>query len=687
MPAFAPPTVTPTRPAARFLVRRSALLGLTATATLLVAANARADDDAAAEIDGLEPVITVIGDRIRLDTIPGSATVIDAGVLVESRVFTINEAMRKVPGVFARDEEGLGLRPNLGVRGLNPTRSGKVLLLEDGIPIAYAPYGDNATYYHPPVERFERIEVLKGSGQIAYGPHTVGAVINYITPPVPDDREGRLVGSFGNKDFREIHGVVGDTFGSTGFIAHGTYKETDGARDNMHFEVGDVNLKVAHALTERQAVTVRASYYDETSQVTYSGLTLAEWQADPYQNPFKHDTMDAQRFGTSATHRFELSPAVSLTTNAYYTYFNRDWWRQSSNSAQRPNDASDPACAGMANLSTTCGNEGRLRQYWTAGLEPRAAVQHGLFGVDNVAEAGIRYHVEDQFRVQANGDNPTSREPGTGGNAGIREDSDRTVEAMSAFVQNRFDFGRWTVTPGVRFEHVDYERTDNLTAAKGKSTVDEVVPGIGTTYEVLPQMVMFAGVHRGFAPPGVADIVTAAGGSVELDAELSWNYELGLRANPRDGLSYEADAFPHGFRKPDRASQRRRRFGRGTHQRRRNSAAGTRAVGQRVKHGFRRMAVRSLCARVLHMARGCGIRRRAVQQHCRLRHRQRDRQPPALRARAPARGHGRCAHRLRTRGIARRRLHQFVLHRRSQYRRDHRERAARAKCRATRSGT
>ena len=118
-------------------------------------------------------------------------------MLEESRVFTINEALRKVPGVFARDEEGFGLRPNLGIRGLNPTRSSKVLLLEDGIPITYAPYGDNATYYHPPVERFDHIEVLKGSGQILFGPHTVGGVINYITPAVPDavdGHAGRLAG-------------------------------------------------------------------------------------------------------------------------------------------------------------------------------------------------------------------------------------------------------------------------------------------------------------------------------------------------------------------------------------------------------------------------------------------------------------------------------------------------------------
>jgi Fe(3+) dicitrate transport protein len=364
---------------------------------------------------------------------------------------------------------------------------------------------------------------------------------------VPEDLEGRVVTTFGNKGFGELHGSVGDTFGNTGFIAHGSYKQTDGARENMHFDVADVNLKVAHELTERQAVTFRASYYDELSQVTYSGLTLAEWRDDPYQNPFKNDEMDAGRFGTSVTHRFNMNPAVAFTTNLYYTAFSRDWWRQSSNSSQRPNDASDPNCGGMANLNATCGNEGRLRDYWTAGLEPRVSVQHGLFGVDNVTEAGLRYHAEDQSRIQANGDTPNARRAGTGRNAGIKEDSDRTVTAYSGFVQNRFDFGRWTVTPGVRFEHVDYERTDNLTGARGESTIDQWIPGLGATFEALPALVVFAGVHRGFGPPGVADIVTAAGGSVDLDAELSWNYELGMRANPADGVAYEATLFRMDF--------------------------------------------------------------------------------------------------------------------------------------------
>ena len=164
-----------------------------ATISILLASTAAQAEDRQPATDAeLEPVIVVIGKRSNLDTIPGSGMVLDQSVLEESHVFSVNEALRKVPGVFARDEEGFGLRPNLGIRGLNPTRSAKLLMLEDGIPLAYAPYGDNASYYHPPVNRFERIEVLKGSSQIMFGPQTLGGLVNYITPGVPAGLEGSL---------------------------------------------------------------------------------------------------------------------------------------------------------------------------------------------------------------------------------------------------------------------------------------------------------------------------------------------------------------------------------------------------------------------------------------------------------------------------------------------------------------
>lgn len=503
-------------------------------------------DSAPAQVT-VEPSVLVIGTRYKLDRIPGSGEILDREVLEAARVFTANEALRKVPGVLARDEEGFGLRPNFGIRGLNPTRSSKVLLLEDGLPLTYAPYGDNASYYHPPIDRFERIEILKGSGQILFGPHTVGGVVNFITPPPPRDFDARFTVQGGNRAYRELHAEVGDAFGDTGTILNATRKETDGVRENMHFEVTDLNLKLVQALTEHQSLSLRASYYDEDSQVPYSGLTLAEYRADPRANPFVSDDFQVYRWSTALTHELAVSDGVRLTTSAYYTYFNRDWWRQSSNSSQRPNDASDPNCGGMANLSTTCGNEGRLRQYSTAGFEPRLRLDTALFGAEQHTDLGIRVHAESQYRVQANGDAPDSRVAGSGPNGGIRENSERDVEAISAFAQTQFVIGSLSVTPGVRFEEIDYERRDLMTGLGGTTSVSEVIPGFGINYQLTSGSVIFTGVHRGFSPPGVADIVTAAGGSTDLDPELSWNYELGVRSSPRAGVTLEATLFRMDF--------------------------------------------------------------------------------------------------------------------------------------------
>jgi Fe(3+) dicitrate transport protein len=487
--------------------------------------------------------VVVIGSRENLGKIAGSGDILGQDLLENARVFTINEALRKVPGIYARDEEGMGLRPNIGIRGLNPTRSTKVLLLEDGLPLAYAPYGDNASYYHPPVERFERIEVLKGAGQVAFGPQTIGGVINYITPAPPEDLSGRLSISGGNRDFREIHGDVGDTFGDTGWLLSATHKESQGSRDNIDLRLDDVSGKLTHSFNDRHALTFKGSYLREDSDLTYSGLTLAEYQADLRQNPFVNDNFELYRWGTSLTHAWTPSSTMELTTSVYYSYFNRDWWRQSSNSGQRPNDASDPACGGMANLNTTCGNEGRLRQYKTYGIEPRLNVRGQWLGLDTEVSTGLRYHEEEQFRVQANGDTPTARTPGTGVNAGLRENQERYTDAVSGFVQVALTRGDVTVTPGIRYEQIDYERVNFLNGTRGSTDLDQWIPGIGATWQVSDTVNLFAGAHRGFAPPRVEDIITPSGGSVDLDAELSWNYELGLRAEPWAGVSLELTAF------------------------------------------------------------------------------------------------------------------------------------------------
>jgi Fe(3+) dicitrate transport protein len=502
------------------------------------------------------PTIEVIGRVDRFARIPGSAMVLDRATLLRSRVFTTAEALRKVPGVHVRDEEGFGLRPNFGIRGLSPTRSTTVMLLEDGIPFTLAPYGDNAAYYHPPIERFDRIEILKGSGQILFGPRTIGGVINFITPDVPEHTSGEIAVSGGSREFLNTRARFGGSWGGAGLLLDLSRRQGDGARENIGSTLHDATLKSVLPLGTSQSVVFKVNYYTERSQITYSGLTEAEWAAAPRSNLFRNDSLLLSRIGASATHRIALGTAASVTSAVYGYRISRDWWRQSSNSAERPNDASDPACGGVANLSTTCGNQGRLRDYGVAGLESRLRLDGNALGVPHQLDAGIRLHRESQDRLQVNGGFPGARTPGPSSdtNSGVVEDNLRRNSAYALFAQERILLGPWTVTPGIRLEHVRYQRVNrrpvpgNPEGVEGRTSLTEVVPGLGITFAPSGTTTLFAGLHRGFSPPRTEDLINnSTGGVVELGPELSWNAELGLRSQPAAGLAVEATAFRMAF--------------------------------------------------------------------------------------------------------------------------------------------
>lgn len=122
----------------------------------------------AEETQYLAPAVEVIGSERNLELIPGSGTVLGEDQVEREKYTSVQEALRETPGVHYRGEDGIGLTPNIGIRGINPDRSEKILILEDGMPAGLAPFSENAAYYIPPVERMEKVELLKGSGSILF---------------------------------------------------------------------------------------------------------------------------------------------------------------------------------------------------------------------------------------------------------------------------------------------------------------------------------------------------------------------------------------------------------------------------------------------------------------------------------------------------------------------------------------
>jgi Fe(3+) dicitrate transport protein len=504
---------------------------------------------------------TIIGGRQGIVDLGGSAAVVDSEELYTSHVFTTAEALRKVPGVVVRDEEGFGMRPNIGIRGLNPTRTTKTLLLEDGLFLSYAPYGDNASYFHPLMDKYSSVEVFKGTDMLRYGPQTIAGTINYVTPTPPKEPAGFVAGTMGNRDYYNGQFNYGGWAGNFGGMVDYIHKEGQGARDNTHHQVDDLSVKGIAQVSPDSAFIAKFNYFTEDSQVTYSGITDAELANFGIRyNPFKNDEFNTERYGLSLTNNWDVTDAISVTTSVYHNTFDRDWWRQASTTTDTQCGFTAARGAGLAVDPDTCNQrQGRLRSYEATGIQQTWSFENQVSNaVRNLFQAGWRYHVEDQERLQintfANNIKPgLGSVTGTGGTAtalnpiSLSENNSRDTDALSFWASNTFEFDQFSVTPIARFESIDSSRTNNMTGARGTDEIDKVIPGVSVGYDVNSRVKLFAGVHEGFAPPRVEDVIDNAGGSIDLGADSSINVEAGFKSEIVSGIVVDATYFRNDF--------------------------------------------------------------------------------------------------------------------------------------------
>jgi len=509
--------------------------------------------------------LVIIGDDASASALPGSAHVVTSEDLETMKYTDIHKAVREVPGVYLKEEDGYGLRPNIGIRGSGSGRSSKITLMEDNVMIAPAPYSAPAAYYSPTFGRMNGIEVLKGPDLLRYGPYTVGGAINLRSTPIPSSEAGNVTTEISENAGKRIHSWYGNSTDNAGFVIETFQDETNGFKElqqssrDTGFEKQDYVAKArfnsdASADVYHQ-LDLKFQYSEELSNETYLGLTDDDFRRDPNKRYFlsQLDNMDNRHKGYSARHLVELTEDLSLTTTLYRNEFKRNWYKGNFNNLIEAANNGDQTAYSQLQGTEPVGPftlTNGAREYLSQGIEVKADYGLTLAGMRHDITIGARVHEDEADRFQPkdryeqviNNGRPAfefvEQIAPTGGDNRIDE-----AEALNLFLADRIAITPdLTVTALLRYEDIETsqtrwstsERTSASETETASNDTSEVLPGLGATYRLSPTVTLIGGVHRGMAPAG--------SGGTNVEPELSTNFEAGARYND-GGLRAEAIVF------------------------------------------------------------------------------------------------------------------------------------------------
>ncbi|MBT3796466.1 MAG: TonB-dependent receptor [Candidatus Marinimicrobia bacterium] len=525
------------------------------------------------EVIELDPIM-VIKNITRLDNDflrpPGSIDLVSFSDLKRYNDTDVNRILARIPGVYVQEEDGFGLRPNIGMRGTGVERSSKINIMEDGIPISPAPYASPAAYYSPTAGRMHSLEARKGSSQIKYGPHSTGGAINYVSTPIPSNYKSNLNLLGGTNNAYTIKANIGKSIGSFGYLFEILHDENDGFKqlDFSNNKTGYTKTDFMGKLRYKSnllnlfpnAIELKFSSTNELSDETYLGLTEQDYSINPYRrySSSQNDQMKADHTQFSLTNSIQFNKNSNAALVIYRNDFKRNWYKLS-----KVNGTSIGSLLSVGNLhknysylsSKETENDAyqikaNNRKYYSQGIQIVSNLKPNISSHNLMI--GLRIH-EDQMdrfqKVDKYGMQNSILKLTTNGIWGVGLKNNRLDKATSSafFIEDQFSFNKFIITAGIRYESIELTRNDwkgdislqNLSWNDPERTLDPtqktkniniLVPGAGFIYQLNSNVEILAGIHKGYSPPG-----PGKDDSQDIKPEESVNVETGFVI--KDGLN------------------------------------------------------------------------------------------------------------------------------------------------------
>ncbi|MBN8717999.1 Fe(3+) dicitrate transport protein [Hydrobacter penzbergensis] len=450
----------------------------------------------------------------------------------------------KVPGVFVYDMDGSGNQLNISTRGLDPHRSWEFNVRQNGVLINSDMYGYPASHYSAPMESFERIEVIRGTGALQYGAQ-FGGMINYSTkrPDTAKTFSFESINSAGSFGLLSSYNAISGTVKKFSYYAYTYRRHSNGYRRNSVSEADAQFVQLQYKVSDKVGVKAELGRSKYLYQIP-GPLNDSMFLTDPRMSTRSRNFFSPDIYVPSISLNAALNTKTKIKLTASGVFGLR-------NSVMFDAFANVPDAIDQANQSYK-NRQVDIDRFNSRTLEARILHQYRLGNVQSKLATGVVYMNNDLHRRQLGKGTTGTDYDLTLVEPGFGRDIHFKTTNVAMFAENSFQLSsRWVVSPGIRFE----SGVSKMSGIIKYYTVNELPTtinhhfalfGISSQYILDKENMLYGGFSQAYRPVIFKDIVPASTYE-QVDKALKdaagYNLDAGVRGKIFQRLQYDISVF------------------------------------------------------------------------------------------------------------------------------------------------
>ncbi|WP_158991413.1 TonB-dependent receptor [Mucilaginibacter sp. L196] len=484
-----------------------------------------------------------------------SEVVVMDDIVANKAANTTRQIYSKIAGLNIWESDGAGIQLGIGGRGLNPNRITNFNTRQNGYDIAADALGYPESYYTPPAELVDRIEILRGASSLQYGTQ-FGGLVNFklndgITNKPFEFTSRETVGSWG---FLNETNSIGGTDGKVQYYAFYQHKSGDDWRPNANFNVNTAYTSITYNATSKFSIGFQYTHMDYLAHQP-GGLTDAEFAADPQQSVRSRNWFKVDWNLGAVLLNYKINDNLKFNSRFFGLLADRDATGDLTDLISRPDLGGDRNL--FKDKYTNYGNESRLLYSYKIGEQAQNLL------------VGVRYYKGLTNRQQGFGNDGS-----TGNNSDFNYGNSATdVNGYSKynfpnynvalFAENIFHItSKFSIIPGVRFENIVTKADgsyrivntdgagnvifDQLVSDVKNSDRHFVIGGLGLSYYQSEAMQFYGNISQNYRAINFSDLYSVVKTTVvdpNLKDETGYSADLGVRGNISAIFNYDVSVF------------------------------------------------------------------------------------------------------------------------------------------------